>query len=189
MPVVADVDADVGELRLEDRISEIARLEVELLPEPGRGVRDVALPVLTEIRAVGVDHRRSIVVDAGSLFLVDGDDDYHSVLFGDFLHDLRRRPVRNLLYHVVPLRILLGTEVRAGEDLLHADDLHTLLAGLIEKFQVLLDVGFADRLQRLVRRARMSSLNQSALYDTRHPEFSYGLSAGLATLLPRINSQ
>src|SRR5262249_16632080 len=41
MAVVADVDADVAEGRLEDRITEVPGLEVELLPEPGRAVRNV----------------------------------------------------------------------------------------------------------------------------------------------------
>ncbi len=33
--VVADVDADLGVARLEDRIAEVARLEVVLLQKPG----------------------------------------------------------------------------------------------------------------------------------------------------------
>ena len=57
VPVVADVDADRGEARLEDRIAEVARLEEVLLPEAGR-VRDVVLAVLPEIRAVARRRRR-----------------------------------------------------------------------------------------------------------------------------------
>src|SRR4030095_16470356 len=51
--VVTDVDADRRVPRLEDRVSEVARLEKILLPEAGR-VRDVVLAVLAEIRAVVV---------------------------------------------------------------------------------------------------------------------------------------
>src|SRR5205807_2017907 len=63
MPVIADVDANVGILRLEDGITEIARLEVELLPEPGSAVRDMILAILAEVPAVGVDHGGGVVVD------------------------------------------------------------------------------------------------------------------------------
>ena len=51
--VVADVDADLGEAEVEDRVAEVAGPEVELLPEAGRDVRDVGLAVLAEVRAVG----------------------------------------------------------------------------------------------------------------------------------------
>ena len=47
--VVADVDADLGEAEVEDRVPEVAGAEVELLPEAGRDVRDVGLAVLAEI--------------------------------------------------------------------------------------------------------------------------------------------
>ena len=48
VPVVADVDADRREARLEHRIAEVARLEEVLLPE-ARRVRDVVLAVLPEV--------------------------------------------------------------------------------------------------------------------------------------------
>ena len=79
MAVVADVDADRGEARLEHRVAEVARLEEVLLPEAGR-VRDVVLAVLAEIGAVGVVDRGGVVVDAGLLALVDRHDHRHLVL-------------------------------------------------------------------------------------------------------------
>ena len=62
---------------LEHRISEIARREIELLPEAREAVRDVRLAILAEILAVGVDDRRGVVVDAGHLLFVDRHDHDH----------------------------------------------------------------------------------------------------------------
>ena len=58
MAVVADIDADLGEAQIEDRIAEVAGPEVELLPEAGRDVRNVGLAIFAEILAVVVDARR-----------------------------------------------------------------------------------------------------------------------------------
>ena len=63
MTVVADVDADGGELRPEHRVAKVARLEEVLLPKAG-GMRNVVLPVLAEVRAVGVVYGGGVVVDA-----------------------------------------------------------------------------------------------------------------------------
>ena len=71
MPVVANVNADAGERRVETRIAEIARTEIKLFPKAGSHVRDVRLAVLAEILAVGVDDGRGVVINAGLLFLID----------------------------------------------------------------------------------------------------------------------
>src|SRR5262249_3470333 len=47
--VVTDVDADFADGSLEHGIAEVARTEIELLPETGRGLRDVVLAILAEI--------------------------------------------------------------------------------------------------------------------------------------------
>src|SRR5207247_6436717 len=78
----------------------------------------------------------------------------------------------NLFRRVVPLAVLLCAEIWTGENLLHADDLHPFFRSLIEKLEMLLDVGFADFLQRLVGGARMRRLNQAAFDDTGHPAIS-----------------
>src|SRR5690242_21087315 len=62
--VIADVYANLRVPRLEHRIAEVARPKVELLPESRRAVRDVILPVFAEIRTVGVDDRRGVVIHA-----------------------------------------------------------------------------------------------------------------------------
>ena len=62
--VVADVDADLGEAEVEDRIAEVAGTEIELLPESRRDVRDVGLAIFAEIAAVVVDDGGGVVVDA-----------------------------------------------------------------------------------------------------------------------------
>src|SRR5690349_11006954 len=80
--VVADVRADRRVAGLEHRVAEVARLEEVLLPEPA-GLRDVGLAVLAEVRAVGIDDRGGVVVDAGLLALVDRDDHHHLVLRGE----------------------------------------------------------------------------------------------------------
>ncbi|HEY4953262.1 MAG TPA: hypothetical protein VII02_00105, partial [Gemmatimonadaceae bacterium] len=46
--------------------------------------------------------------------LVDRHDDRHRVALRDLLHQSRRRTIRDVLDRVVPLRILLGAEIRAG---------------------------------------------------------------------------
>jgi hypothetical protein len=46
--VIADVHADLADGRLEDRVAEVARAEVELLPE-ALDVRDVGLAVLAQV--------------------------------------------------------------------------------------------------------------------------------------------
>src|SRR5207247_7409278 len=78
----------------------------------------------------------------------------------------------NLFRRVVPLAVLLCAEIWTGENLLHADDLHPFFRSLIEKLEMLLDVGFADFLQRLVGGARMRRLNQAAFDDTGHAAIS-----------------
>src|SRR4030095_10866345 len=85
MTIVADVDADVRITSLEHRVAEIPGMEVELLPEAGRAMRDVVLAILAEVRAVGIDHGGGVVVDPGAIFLVQRDDDHHLVLLCSLL--------------------------------------------------------------------------------------------------------
>src|SRR5436190_1040856 len=56
VPIVADVDADSAHRCIETWITEVARLEVILLPKPRLHLRDVRLSILAEILAVRVDH-------------------------------------------------------------------------------------------------------------------------------------
>src|SRR4029079_89625 len=77
--VVADVDTDLRKRGLEDRIAQVPRPEVELLPEPRLSVGDVGLAVFAQVFAVGVDDGRSVVVDARLVLFVYGDHDHHLV--------------------------------------------------------------------------------------------------------------
>src|SRR5687767_6808861 len=168
MPVVADVHADFCIRSLEYRIPEIPWPEVELLPESRCHVRYVVLPVLPEVRPVGVDHCCSIVVDAGRLFLVYRHDDHHAVTLRELLHELRGRTVRNLLRRVIPSGTLLGTEIRTGENLLHAEDLNALAGRLLYERDMLGDIRLSDRLERFIGAARVRGLDEAALHYIRH---------------------
>src|ERR1043165_6398380 len=184
VPVVADVDADLAVRRVEDWVAEVAGTEVELLPEAGGGVRDMILSILTEVGAVGVDDGGGVVVNAGALFFIERHDDDHLVLFGVLLHELRGRAVGDLLDGVVPARVLLGAEVRTGEDLLHAEHLHAFLAGLIDVLERALDLGVANGLDRLAAVGREGGLDQTALHDSGHfcfLRFGFGDYRGLRT--------
>src|SRR5439155_15432912 len=54
MPVVTDINADSCKCRIETRISQIPRSKIKFFPKTRIDVRDVRLPVLAQIRAVGV---------------------------------------------------------------------------------------------------------------------------------------
>ena len=167
--VVADVDADGGVAGLEDGISQVPGLEVELLPERGQAVRDVVLAVLAEVRAVGVEDGRGVVVDAGRFFLVDGHHHGHLVLPGQVLHQPDGGTVGYLLGEVVPARVLLRGEVRTVEQLLEAQHLHAAPARLVDHAHVLGDHGLAHVGQAgLVGREDVAGLDESGADDTRH---------------------
>ncbi len=165
--VVADVDPYLGVAGLEDRVAEVAGLEEVLLPEAGR-LRDVDLAVLAEVGAVGVDHRRGVVVDAAHRLLVDGDDDDHRVLAGELRHHRGGR-ARHGLGGAVPAAVLAGAEVGAVEDLLEAEDLDAAAGGLFDHRDVLvehrlLDVGDGDALVV----DRVAALDEAAADDRGH---------------------
>ena len=166
MPVVADIDAEPAIGGLEHRIAEIARLEEEFLIE-ARDLRDVDLAELAEIAAVGVDHRRRVVVDAGHRLLVDRHDDDHGVLAGEVLHQPGGRAVRNRLGRAVPFRILAWAEIGLGEDLLEAQHLDALLGRLGDERQVRLDHQVADLRRRHAAIALEAHLDEPGL-DHRH---------------------
>jgi hypothetical protein len=167
--VVADVDADRREARLEDRIAKVARLEEVLLPE-ARGVRDMVLAVLPEIGAVVVVDRGGVVVDTRLLAFVDRHDHRHPVPFCALGDEVGGRPW-HALGDVVPVRVLRRTEVRAVEDLLQPQDLDALLAGLVDERQVDVDGRLTDLLERGGRVGQGSGcLDQAADDSSRHVE-------------------
>src|SRR5258708_8944717 len=138
MPVVADDQAEPAHRPLPYRVAEVARLEVELLPEAGADVRDVSLAVLADHRAVALDHARRRVVDTGLLLLIPGHDQHDAVLAGHLAHPADGRPVLRL-GRGVPLRVLLGAEIGAVEDLLEAHHLGALARRVRDHLDVLVD--------------------------------------------------
>ena len=115
--LVADVDADPTDRRVEYGIPKVAWPEVELLPEAG-DLRNVILPVLSEITPVRVDDRGRVVENAGMLDFVNGDDDHGAVL-PRHVHELPdRRPFWHWFSPVVPRAVLDLAEVRPVEQFL-----------------------------------------------------------------------
>src|SRR3954467_3098076 len=168
MAVVANVNADLSRGGIEDRITEVARPEVELFPEPWSHVRDVVLAVLAEVLAVRIDHRGRVVVDAGDLLFINRHHHHHAVLLRDRLHGLNSGAVRNPLDHVVPERLLLGAKVRTVEQILEAQHLYAAASGFIDQRQMLVEHPLLDVVGRALERDVCLDLNQSATYDPRH---------------------
>src|SRR5258706_11158964 len=139
VPVVADVDADLRVLGLEDGIAQVAGPEVELLPEAA-DLWDVRLAILAEVAAVGVDDGGGVVVDAGLLQLVYRHDQHHLVLLGHLAHAANRRAIRHRLGEFVELGILHLAEIGAGGELLQAGDLRPPLRRLADQADLPLDV-------------------------------------------------
>src|SRR5436305_14796791 len=73
MPVVADVNTDLADRRVEHRIAHVPRPEVKLLPEAVH-VRNVRLAVLAEVFPVSVDDRGGVVADPDLVLPVHRDD-------------------------------------------------------------------------------------------------------------------
>ena len=124
--------------RVKDRVPQISRTKIEFLPEPGQ-VRQVRLPILAQVTAVGVDHRGRVVIKTWLIFLIQRYDQHHLCLGGQFLHPLRRRPIGDALGKTIPLRILNLAEIRAMEQLLETEHLNTLFGRFPGVLLVLLD--------------------------------------------------
>jgi len=144
MPVVANVDAQFDVSRVEDGITQVARLEEELLVKTGIDLRDMRLAILAEIAAVCIDNRGGVVVDARHLFLVDGHHDNHLVLLRVFLHELRRMALRDALRGGVPLPVLARTEIGLGKHFLETKHLHALLARVFDHGNMSIDHDIPD---------------------------------------------
>jgi hypothetical protein len=124
VPVVADVDADLADRGVEDRVAQVAGTEVELLPE-AVDLRDVVLAVFAEVFTVGVHHRGGVVEDALLLLLVHRQDHDQAQLGGEGLEALGGR-ARDRLRVLVVGGVLHLAEVGPVEELLETDHLRTL---------------------------------------------------------------
>src|SRR5262249_6334753 len=147
--------------------------EVELLPEPRQTMRYVSLAILSKVSSIRIYHRRGIVVNAGHFFFVDRNDHRHPMLARELAHELRRRPIRYALYEVVPVRVLLGREVRTIEELLQADDLTSLTSRVLNHRDVFVDHRLLYCGDRAVGRFNVRGLYQSAFYYSWHDRTPY----------------
>ena len=160
--VVADVDAHFGVARLKDGVAGVAGREVKLFPKARMGMRDVVLAVLAQVAAVGVEDGGGVVVHAGHSFFVDGKDNHHAVLFGEFLRPADRGAVGDALGLRIPTDVLFGAKVGPEEDLLQAENLYPLAGGLSNQALVLADHLPLDFFERvLFRREFTPRLNQT----------------------------
>src|SRR5579863_1466341 len=168
MAVVTYIDADSSVLCFEDRIAEIARCEIKLLPESRVTVRDMVLAILAQIAPVSVDHRRGVEINSGHLFFVNRNHNHHAMFSCDFLHHAYRRAIGNALGEFVPARILFRTKIRAVEKLLQAQDLCFLSRCLFDQLQVLVDHRLSDLWKRTLGAERIAGLNQGTAHVSRH---------------------
>src|SRR5206468_2766139 len=137
-------------------------------PEAGRDVRDMILAILAEVFSVGINHGGGVVIDACNLFFIDRHDDDHAMLLRNILKQFDGWAVRYFLDRIVPARLLLGAEVRSVEDLLHAENLHTLTSSVLNHFQVLINIRALDLLNRSICRRNVGGLDKSAFDSTWH---------------------
>src|SRR5215469_17961267 len=128
MPVVADVDADFGEAKVENRIPQIPRTKIEFLPEPRRNMRNVCFAVFPEVRTVALNYSCCVVINAFALNFVDWNDERNPQFRCEFAQELDGRSVRNALGEIVPTNRLLGAKVRTIENFLQAHDFRACLA-------------------------------------------------------------
>src|SRR5690606_34902099 len=142
--VVANINADPRDRRIETRIAEIAGTKIELFPKAGSDVRDVRLAILAEVFAIRIDNGGGVVIDARLLLFIDRDDEHHAELLRNVLHQFDGRPIGNFLDRLVPTRLLLGTEIRRREDLLKAKDLHTFSRRVFDELHLMVDVRLLD---------------------------------------------
>src|SRR5262245_4074262 len=125
----------------------IARREVILLVKQ-RIVRDVHLPIDAEKRAVRVDYRGRISIDARGLTFEERDNDDDLQLPGNRLHPLGRRP-GNRLRQVEPVTVLRLAEVLRIEQFFQTDDLRPAAGGVAHEPLGTDDVG-RDVLGRMI---------------------------------------
>ena len=168
MTVVADVDTNFRVLRFENGITQIAGREIELLPEAGMHVRDVMFAIFAKVLSIGINHCCGVEIQTRHLFFVNRDDDNHSELRCDFLHEARRRSIGNAFRQVIPANILFGTKIRTVKKLLQAKNFHFFLGRLLDQLQVLLDHGVLDFSQRPAGAERIAGLNESTANRSGH---------------------
>src|SRR6185369_8054629 len=119
--IPADLHADFSVLRLKIRETEIARSEIILFVVQ-RIVGNVHFAVFAEEPAVGVDHRASVVINAGGAALKKGNDQSDFALLGD-LCKFVGGGAWNRLGKIEQRGILLAAKIFAPEKFVERDDL------------------------------------------------------------------
>ena len=146
MTVVADVDAHLAPRGVECRIAQVAGTKVELLPKAWRDVGKVILAILAQIRPVGVKNGGGVVEQTGNILLEHWHHYDHPVLPRQFLHQPHRCAVGDLLRQLTPTVVLFCWEIGTGEQLLQAQDFHSLASGFLYEGDVLVEHGLPEGL-------------------------------------------
>ena len=172
MPVVANVDAEFEVSGVKNRVTEVAWFEEKLLVKAGINLRYVRLAILAEIAAIRINYRGGVVIDAGHIFFINRYNNDHVVLLRIFLHQSGRVAIRNTLGRAVPFAVLARAEICLGKYFLKAQNLHTLLAGIVDIRRMRLEHDIPDLIRRRIDIRFECHLDQSALYFRHHgPRF------------------
>ena len=157
--VPADERRDAAELRIEGAEAEIAGREVELLEEE-RIVRDVHLAVEAEQRAIGVDDRGGVVIEAGgALFEQRRDDD--DAQFGGQRAEAVGGRARDGFGEIEQAGVFFAAEILRAEQFLQADDLRALARGFADLFDGMIEIRTADRGRRTSAPVRSGIFRES----------------------------
>src|SRR5208337_839513 len=98
------------------------------------------------------------------------------------LHQFYRRPVGNFFDHGIPFCLLFSTEIWSEKNLLKAEYLDPLFPRFFDKWNMFFDHRLFYDFNRLFRRFRYGTLDQSPLYYARHAD-SFFIRAILQWLL------
>ena len=119
--IPADQHAEAAEARVEIQEAEIAGREIKLL-EVQRIVGNMHLAIDAFDLAIGADHRRRVVIQAGATPLEQRRDD-HDPEFARQAPERFRGRSGNRLGQRKQLRVFFAAEILRAEQLLQADDL------------------------------------------------------------------
>jgi hypothetical protein len=166
--VITDIHAHARVLRIENGISHISRREIKLLPESRMHMRNMVLAIFTQVTAIRIDHGRSIEIQTGHLFFIDGNHNRHAMLRRKLLHQFGSGALGHSLGKLVPADVLLRTEIRTIKKFLEAQHLDFFPRRLGDQLAMLVDHRFLDLRERVVAAQNVMSLNQAAAHDPRH---------------------
>ena len=100
------------------------------------------LAVLAEVRPVGIDNRRRVVVHPLGAFLEERTHHHHAQLLGQLHEMLTGRAFRNSLGQLEVLITLLVAEIQRREKFLQTDNLRSTGGQLAHPFGITFDIPF-----------------------------------------------